>query len=82
MNLTWTEIAEAEGLAKGRLEGEMEGKLEGQQELLLAMLRLRFGEPQPAVASAVARLTDRQIVELLPRLLTANSLAELGFPAH
>ncbi len=64
--------------AKGRKEGRAEGRVEGQRELLLEQLIFKFG---PLTAEAVAKvegLTKPQMADLARRVLTAQTLAELG----
>jgi flagellar biosynthesis/type III secretory pathway protein FliH len=63
-----------EGRSEGRKEGRSEGRKEGRQELLLKLLRARFGAlPQ----EAVERIESADVAQLdawSDRLLTAPTL--------
>src|SRR5438874_421930 len=67
-----------EGRKEGREEGREEGKTEGQRELLLEQLKTKFGPLPEPVLEVIHSLPDGQILELGKRILTANSLADLG----
>jgi predicted transposase YdaD len=67
----------ARGVVKGRLEGRREGRLEGRRELVLKLLRTRFGE-LPEVA--VARVNAADVVQLdlwAERVLSVPTLADV-----
>jgi hypothetical protein len=64
-------------VAQGRQEGRQEGRKEGELNLLLRLLRTRFGE---LPAATVARLEAADIAELEQwgeRVLSARTLAEV-----
>ena len=67
-----------EGREEGREEGRIEGRLEGQREMVLEQLAFKFGPLPAETRAAVEALTEPQINELAVRILTAQTLAELG----
>jgi predicted transposase YdaD len=67
----------AEERKEGRKEGRNEGRKEGERNLLLKLLRVRFGE---LPASAVARIDAAEVAEIErwgERVLGAQTLAEV-----
>ncbi|MEW6756125.1 MAG: Rpn family recombination-promoting nuclease/putative transposase [Candidatus Latescibacterota bacterium] len=72
------EEGEARGRAQGREEGREEGRAEGRQQVLLKLLRAKFGDLPPALEERLGALTADDLDDLAVRLLNARSLAELG----
>lgn len=65
-------------IAQGRKEGRQEGRQEGRREVLLRLLRLKFGAlPETAIAKVNA-LMEEQMDSIIEQVLTAETLAELG----
>ncbi len=61
-------------------EGRKTGKQEGMRELLLHLLAQRFGPLTEAVRSQVEAITSpRRLTSLAGKVLTAQSLHDLGF---
>ena len=61
-------------------EGRKTGKQEGMRELLLHLLSQRFGLLTEAVRSEVEAITStRRLTSLAGKVLTAQSLRDLGF---
>jgi hypothetical protein len=81
--MTAAEMLRREGRQEGRQEGEARGQLLGKREVLLRLLRQRFG---PVPAASVARIGKAGAVELdrwADRVLLAESLdAVLGIKAR
>jgi predicted transposase/invertase (TIGR01784 family) len=61
-------------------QGKREGRSEGQSELLLELLAEKFGPPSEQMVEAVNVLSEKHLKALARRILTANSLEELGLP--
>lgn len=72
----------SEGISKGKAEGLAEGKAEGiaaQRRTLLAMLEDRFGAIPDSWKTAIAEITDDQVLSQLTRaILKVNSAGEYG----
>jgi hypothetical protein len=82
--IVWEEGVER-GLAQGRDEGRQEGRLEGQlegrhsaaRELLLDLIRVRFGTCTPAVRNRVEAIEDEaRLRKLALAVVTVSSLSE------
>ena len=58
-------------------QGRVEGRVEGQAELLLVLLRTRFGEVAPEVVTRVRSAEPAEIERLAARILSATSVSEL-----
>jgi len=70
-----------QGLREGRQEGRQEGIAQGERELLLRLLRLRFGELPAAVRERVAAAQTPELDRWAEQLLAAASLDEVfGVP--
>ncbi|MBF6081392.1 Rpn family recombination-promoting nuclease/putative transposase [Nocardia cyriacigeorgica] len=63
---------------RGRAEGRVEGRAEGRAETLIELLALKFGPVPAAVAAAVGQASAEQLHVWTARILTANSLDEMG----
>lgn len=82
--IVWEEGVErglAQGRDKGRQEGRLEGQLEGRhsaaRELLLDLIRVRFGTCTPAVRNRVEAIEDEaRLRKLALAVVTASSLSE------
>jgi hypothetical protein len=59
-------------------EGRQEGLMEGQRSLLLAQLEFKFSPLPEEIRSKLERCTLEQITDLSVRVLTAQSLEEMG----
>ncbi|HEX9736573.1 MAG TPA: hypothetical protein VGG06_31795 [Thermoanaerobaculia bacterium] len=91
MVMTWAEEVEAKGreeglqkgletgLKKGLMKGLKKGRLEGMQDLVLHLLRQRFGAPSAKVRRRVGAITSsRELTRLAERLVQVDSPEELG----
>jgi hypothetical protein len=75
-------VGKAEGIAVGKAEGIAVGKAEGEvqeaRRLIIRMGTSRFGQPSPAVSTALTAITDRERLEqIAERLLRANAWEDL-----
>lgn len=68
-----------EWIDEGEERGEVRGQTRASQDLLLRLLRSRFGPLTPDTEARVGELTHTQCQEVFDRALAANDLAELGF---
>jgi hypothetical protein len=67
-------VYEERGIAKGITQGK--------REMLLHQMRLKFGElPEPILTKVEAIATETELDALSERILTANSLEEMGLLA-
>ncbi len=78
--IVWEEGVER-GLAQGRQEGRLEGRLEGRHsaacELLLDLVRVRFGTCTPSVRARIEAIQDEvKLRELALAVVTVSSLSE------
>jgi predicted transposase/invertase (TIGR01784 family) len=64
-----------EGLLKGRQEGQQEGRQEGRRELLLKLLRTRFGALPTGLAARVDTADLDQLDRWFERAITAAGVA-------
>lgn len=62
------------GLKEGRKEGLKEGHKEGQHDLLLRLLRKRFGELPAGVVARIDAADEPSIARWAEQLLTAGTL--------
>lgn len=67
----------AEGRLEGKAEGRLEGKAEGKAELLVGLLRAKFGELPTAIEGRILRASDEEFRTWSGRVLAANSLDEV-----
>lgn len=70
-------LGHAEGHAEGQAVGRAEGRIQGQAEILLRMLRRRFGEVPEALEARVLAGSSGQIEDWSDRLFEAASLDDL-----
>ena len=66
----------AEGRAEGRAEGEAHGRLEGEANLVLKLLKARFGPVSGEVQARVRAASIDDLEHIAERILTAKSLDE------
>ncbi|HTV20991.1 MAG TPA: DUF4351 domain-containing protein [Polyangiaceae bacterium] len=71
--MTAAEVLEA----KGRAEGKVQGKIEGKAELILRLVRLKFGEVPEAVRGRVVSAASEELDGWAERIITASTLDEL-----
>ena len=75
MTTSWME----EGIEKGLKQGRMEGRMEGRREILLDLIRMKFGPLPESVARSVEKIASTdQLESLSSKILTATSLEQLG----
>jgi hypothetical protein len=75
--LTWGEKREL----KGKLEGEIEGEIRGKQEILLRLLRSKFGSlPEPFVQQLTTIDDPAVLDELSEQVLMAVTLDDITLP--
>ena len=75
------EQGKREGIQEGIQEGRKEGRLEGQRQMAENFLRVRFGELDPELASAIApmlQLSPQELTRLLFNLEREELLLWLG----
>ena len=65
---------EAKGRAEGEARGEAKGKVRGKAEIVLKLLRLRFGDLPEEVKARVAQASLEELEIWIERVLTAESL--------
>ena len=74
-------IYEERGIAKGIEQGIEQGILKGKRDAALRLLRLKFGGVPDATASTVQSIeTEGDLDGLIDRIMSAQSLDELGLP--
>ncbi len=67
----------AEGEAKGKAEGEAKGKAEGKAELLLRLLRLKYGDLPEGQLARLRGATNDELERWAERVMTAATLDEV-----
>jgi predicted transposase/invertase (TIGR01784 family) len=77
---TIAEMFEERGWEKGRQEGRQEGLLVGERNLLLRMLRRRFGEVTPVALARITTADQPALERWAEQLLTAATLDEVFVP--
>ncbi|BDI32640.1 hypothetical protein CCAX7_46910 [Capsulimonas corticalis] len=70
---TWGRI----GKAEGRIEGKIEGKKEGKEELVVRILRRRFGSISAEAIQQLGLLAPEQLGDLGESLLDFTSITDL-----
>lgn len=70
-----TKAGEERGEKRGRAAGRAEGKAEGSAEVLLLLLRKRFGPLSRTTVARVRKAASPQLTRWAERLLTAERLA-------
>ena len=79
--LKWQEETLEQGKREGIQEGRLEGRLEGQRQMAENFLRVRFGELDPDLASAIApmlQLPPQELTRLLFNLEREELLLWFG----
>tara|TARA_R110002096_G_scaffold44524_10_gene119951 strand:- start:60157 stop:61209 length:1053 start_codon:yes stop_codon:yes gene_type:complete len=66
-----------EGRQEGRQQGRQEGRQEGQTQMLLKLLRLRFGELSPEITARVKASDEQALERLSERVLSAPTLSSV-----
>ena len=66
-----------QGRREGRKQGLEEGRLDGQRRLLEKLLRLKFGDLDPATLSWLQSANEAALEVASERVLTATAVAEL-----
>jgi len=74
LEMTWGERLREEG----RQEGREAVALAAKREMLLDVLRIRFGEVPDMLAATIAQADDTQLSEVLQRAVLATNLEELA----
>ena len=69
-----------EGMMRGRAEGRAEGRREGETEMLLRLLRLRFGALPTEVVARVSAADAETLLLWSERVLTASCLEAVFAP--
>ena len=73
----WREEARKQGLEQGRREGSEEGRREASVEILISLMKTKFGNlPDPA-RERILRESETEIHEMTRRILVADSLDEV-----
>lgn len=73
----WKTEGFTEGLNQGLTEGEAKGRTEGKADMLLRLLRRRFGTLPLEIEAQVGAADGRQLDDWSDRLLEAGSLGEV-----
>ncbi|MBI4614684.1 MAG: Rpn family recombination-promoting nuclease/putative transposase [Planctomycetes bacterium] len=82
MKTTYADDLIREGLKEGLKEGRKEGRLAEKREVLLNLLKVRFGRVPVRIADQVRRTRDaRRLDRWLERILTASSIGEMRIVA-
>jgi len=68
LELTWSQQKLQEGIAQGKAVGIAEGELHGRREVLLDLIRTRFGEAPADLAARIATADTPALTSLLRRL--------------
>jgi hypothetical protein len=81
LEMTWGERLRQEGREKGREEGREEGlqigALAAKREMLLDVLRIRFGAVPEALVANIAQADDAWLTKVLHQSVSASSIEEL-----
>ena len=77
LTTSWKEEGREEGRQQGREEGRAEGWQEGQVQVLLRLLRRRFGPVPPPIKAKVQALSTGKLENLAEALLDFSSQADL-----
>ena len=68
-----------QGIEQGIQQGIEEGFVRGERDILLRLLRAKFGPLPESAEQKVAALSDRaELATLSERVLTANTMEEMG----
>jgi predicted transposase YdaD len=83
LEITWADQLIAQGREQGEAWGLEVGREQGKQDTLLRLLYVKFGDLPDDVPKQVQEISSVEELDgLLVRLLTANSLADLGLDGH
>jgi predicted transposase YdaD len=74
----WIEQGIAQGIAQGMAQGEVRGRAAGARQMLLRLLRARFGDLPAVIVSRVENEGPEWCEDMAERVLEAKSLEELG----
>lgn len=78
VELMWHERIEQKGVEQGIQQGKQQGLQQGKQELILRLLRQKFGHVPEVVVQKVQMIDDGDILEqLFDEALMADALAEI-----
>ena len=77
MELPYLRRIREEGRQEGRQEGHQEGRREGEAEMLLRLLRLRFGTLPPDAVARVQGADPETLLHWSERVLMAATLEEV-----
>ncbi len=73
----WEDKARELGKREGREEGREEGRAQGRAELLLKLLRLKFGKIPRSAAQRVRRASLDELDRWAERVMTASTLEDV-----
>lgn len=73
----WNREIREEGRQEGRREGRQEGRQEGEAQMMLRLLRLKFGPLDPEIEGRVRSADPDRLLEWGERVLTAKTLQEV-----
>ncbi|HVA88834.1 MAG TPA: hypothetical protein VNL71_03240 [Chloroflexota bacterium] len=77
LEMTWGDRLRMEGRAEGEQKGRAEGALAAKRDVLLDVVRTRFGAVPDALAAQAAQEDETWLTQMLRRAATASSLEEL-----
>ncbi|HVC82610.1 MAG TPA: hypothetical protein VNL35_19150 [Chloroflexota bacterium] len=84
LELTWSQQklqeGKAVGIAEGKAVGIAEGELRARREVLLDLIRTRFGEVPADLAARIATAETPALTSLLRKAALAGSLDEVREP--
>ena len=69
-------------LAEGIQEGRQEGRQEGEAALLLRLITLKFGSPDPLIRHRIETADTETLLRWAERLLTATTLDQVLIPGE
>ena len=76
----WRRRMQAEARQEGRREGKDEGRIEGMREVLLGLMKQRFGRVPLKIRAQIKALdSQEELRRLSAKLLSAGSFEEMGF---
>jgi predicted transposase/invertase (TIGR01784 family) len=71
------ETCRNEGLLEGQKKGQLEGQKKGQHNLLIRLIRRKFGDIPPEFLSTIEQSEEEQLLDMTYRILEVKTLEEL-----
>ncbi len=73
----WKQEGLEEGIQQGRQQGRQEGRQEGEVDILLRLMKLKFGKLDAAIVSRVEKASEKQLLVWSERILSAEKLEDI-----